>query len=223
MGAYFKILLLLLFTTSSFASEVNVLSCSERGDQTHRLTKTKTGYNFSVSFRIFSIRPEYDPSTGLVSGQGQIGIDVPLENDGVRTTSMRWMNEKDKFFQRLFPAVDLPVQSSVTTGELSLDLATDDCQVKEQEEFIFVSCRAKGPHLINGVEIENVDIHMQNQIRTTLLNDPEDQEELVVSEIEAVYASVSFHKKQGYGTYIYRSSVTYLPDGDETQCLKGDQ
>lgn len=222
MGILYRLLFVLVFSfqVSAFANE-NIISCTETGDQTHRFLKTDDGYRLEVDFRMYYIRPNFDPNTGAASGHGAIGIDVPLENDSVRTTSMRWINEKNAFFQELFPPTELPTEDAVSTGQIRIDLKESDCVVKKVDELVFASCRAEGPMDINGVEIKNIDFSMQNQVRRTLLNDLNNPEELVVSEVDAVYANVSFHKVKGYGTYIYRSSMTYYPNQNDIMCYIG--
>jgi len=222
MGILFKSLLFIFLSTQAIAEE-NVFSCSESGNLTHSFVKTDDGYKLHANFGMYMIQPAYNTETGEFEGQGEIAIDVPITNDDIRMTSVNWINEKVEFFKELFPTTKLPVQNSVDTGKVELSFSNKNCEVVEKDGFHAINCRAEGPLEINGVLLENVDFTMQNQIRTTLLNSAYGTPDLVISDVEAVYASLSFHKKRGFGTYVYRSSTTYYPNDSEVSCVKGDE
>ena len=220
MGILLKTILFALSLNSAYAQE-NILSCTEAGNLTHNFIKLKEGYGLLVNFGMYEIAPEFNSETGEFEGQGFIGIDVPVDNDNVRITGMSWINEKAEFFKELFPDTHLPASAPIKTGFFALDFSKEDCVVKEKEGFIYANCRAQGPVVINGVELKYIDFSMQNQIRTTLLSNPINPNDLDVGEVETVYANIKFAKKKGEGTYVYRSSTTYYPNGNDIKCYKG--
>gem|GEM_PF-5347643 len=216
----------LIFSISSiaFGQEASVkraetvVACAEVAGLTHNFSKTEEGYRLIVEFGIYSIKPKYNAETKKFSGPAYIGVDVPIENDNIRHTSMDWVTRKAAFFKKLFPDVKLPIKDKIQTSTLILDFTEEDCYLRTREEFVYASCRAEGPININGVVLESIDFSIQNQMRTTLLSDPENPDELVVGELETYYANLVFAKKEGYGKTNYRSSTTYYPDGNDVQC-----
>lgn len=222
MKSILTVLLALTFSSQAeISAQENVFSCSEAGNLTHSFRKTDSGYDLLVNFRMYEIRPDWDSETNQPIGYGAVGIDVPIENDNVRMTGMNWIKEKADFFTELFPPTPLPTEGPIDKGLIVLKFQDDNCFVEEKEGFHFVSCRAQGPLNINGVDIESVDFSMQNQMRRTLLSSPQDPNELEIGEVEAVYANLTFAKRRGNGIYMYRSSTTYYPNGNDVQCYKG--
>ncbi len=218
-------LILVLFSFSfAFGQEApvkraeTVVACAEAMGLTHNLAKVENGYRLIVEFGIYSIKPKYNTETEMFDGPAYIGVDVPIENDNIRHTSMNWIKRKADFFKELFPDVKIPIKNKIQTSTLILDFAEKNCYIRAREEFIYANCRAEGPIVVNGVVLESIDFSIQNQMRTTLLSDPEKPNELVVGELEAYYANLVFSKKEGYGKMNYRSSTTYYPDGNDIQC-----
>jgi len=189
---------LCLFSTQSYAQDL--FGCAiANGNMIHSVFTDDDG-SWTGRFDLPSYRNlEKDPSGQTTT------LNAPLTNDSLFSDNLAFTHEKQAVLEKIFG------------DKFSLQVKFDRCELQQSEDKAFSArfCSKSGSFKINGVALQRIEFSLQNQIRTSLVGNQGQ-----VAQTSVVYADLLFtttSNQNGIAT-AYRSSYTYFPNGDSTQC-----
>lgn len=127
-------------------------------------------------------------------------LNPPLSNDPIFTDNLDFLNKKTALFRSIF------------NEKAELHVVFDYCELQESRDKTLAArfCIKDTPTEINGVKIKKIEFSLQNQIRKSLIGNHGQ-----TGQTHAVYADLLITSKENVA---YRSSFTYFPDGNASQC-----
>ncbi len=218
----------------------DIMSCVEsNGDLAHKISKTNTGhYSAYISFRKYDKIPgeaeleeskkQWKKWDGTLENRPadprKIGVALPIDSGNIFNYDIKRLTEKAEYFDSLFPPISKtstnPESSKIPPGygSFSILFAENECTIIEAEGLMKVYCENFDSVSINNIEVTQRVLELSSEVTSEVILDQETQKNIILK-TPRVKASLILKTKQGQRIRNFRSSYTYLPNGNDKQCL----